>query len=258
MRNSILAKPIPWCDVFFAIEKISKNSYPERIITAHVDAMATLSASCSIRCAPRAARTQRIRSPLTVTTATTRAAPRSGPARLRLRVRATAEDDGTTSSQVSTKTDVDVDKELKKNAAKIAGTFAPRSSTAKGKNPAFKGSALYTIFEVQAYLSLVVGSMLSYNVLLPSDEPNIARLMGMWSVWMFAVPSLRARECDPKEKDALNFLFIAIPLINVLIPIVWKSFGAVFTADCALMAYMYYNKGAGIFDDGSEAEEPTA
>jgi hypothetical protein len=32
----------------------------------------------------------------------------------------------------------------------------------------------------------------------------------------------------------------------------------VFTADCALMAYMYYNKGAGIFDDGSEAEEPTA
>ena len=237
--------------------KISKNSYPERIITAHVDAMATLSASCSIRCAPRAARTQRIRSPLSVTTATSRAAPRSGPARLRLRVRATAEDDATTSG-VSTKTDVDVDKELKKNAAKIAGTFAPRSSTAKGKNPAFKGSALYTIFEVQAYLSLVVGSMLSYNVLLPSDEPNIARLMGMWSVWMFAVPSLRARECDPKEKDALNFLFIAIPLINVLIPIVWKSFGAVFTADCALMAYMYYNKGAGIFDDGSEAEEPTA
>ena len=107
----------------------------------------------------------------------------------------------------------DVDKELKKNAAKIAGTFAPHSSTAKGKNPAFKGSALYTIFEVQAYLSLVVGSMLSYNVLLPSDEPNIARLMGLWSVWMFAVPSLRARECDPKEKDALNFLFIAIPLI---------------------------------------------
>ena len=41
---------------------------------------------------------------------------------------------------------------------------------------------------------------------------------------------------------------------------VWKSFAAVFTADCLLMAYMYYNKGAGIFDDGSEkaAEEPTA
>lgn len=107
--------------------------------------------------------------------------------------------------------------------------------------------------EVQAYLSLVAGALLSYNVVLPSDEPNIARLMGMWSVWMFTVPSLRARECDAKEKDALNFLFIAIPLINVLIPVVWKSFAAVFTADCLLMAYMYYNKGAGIFDDGAEA-----
>ena len=58
-----------------------------------------------------------------------------------------------------------------------------------------------------------------------------------------------------KEKDALNFLFIAIPLVNVLIPVFWKSFSAVFTADCLLMAYMYYNKGAGIFDDGSAAAE---
>ena len=92
--------------------------------------------------------------------------------------------------------------------------------------------------------------MLSFNVLLPSDEPSIARLMGMWSVWMFTVPSLRARECDAREKDALNFLFIAIPLVNVLIPVFWKSFPAIFTADCVLMAYMYYNKGAGLFDDG--------
>lgn len=37
---------------------------------------------------------------------------------------------------------------------------------------------------------------------------------------MFTVPSLRARECDLKEKDALNFLFVAVPVINVLIPFV--------------------------------------
>ena len=71
---------------------------------------------------------------------------------------------------VETKTadakEVDVDKEISKNARKIASTFAPRSSTAK-KNPAFKGSTLYTIFEVQAYLSLVVGALLSYNVCSP-------------------------------------------------------------------------------------------
>ena len=180
------------------------------------------------------------------------AAPRRAvarPARLPLAPRA---EGGDVETKTADAKEVNVDKEISKNARKIASTFAPRSSTAK-KNPAFKGSTLYTIFEVQAYLSLVVGALLSYNVLLPSDEPDIARLMGMWSVWMFAVPSLRARECDAKEKDALNFLFIAIPLINVLIPVFWKSFSAVFTADCLLMAYMYYNKGAGIFDDGSAA-----
>ena len=185
--------------------------------------MATLAANgVSIRCAPRATRIQRTRSCPPI-----RAASDTGSARLRVRVRASSNDDDGTGAGVRTK-EVDVDKELKKNAAKIAGTFAPRSSTAK-KNPAFKGSALYTIFEVQAYLSLVVGAMLSYNVLLPSDEPH-ARLMGMWSVWMFAVPSLRARECDAKEKDALNFLFIAILLVNVLIPYV-EELPAVFTAD---------------------------
>ena len=74
-------------------------------------------------------------------------------------------------------------------------------------------------------------------------------------MWMFAVPSLRARECDAREKDALNFLFVAVPVINVLIPVVWKSFAAVFTADCLLMAYVYYDKGAWIFDDVSGGED---
>jgi hypothetical protein len=32
----------------------------------------------------------------------------------------------------------------------------------------------------------------------------------MWSIWMFTVPSLRAKECMPKEKDALNLLFVAV------------------------------------------------
>jgi|TARA_B110000977_G_scaffold42786_1_gene57927 hypothetical protein len=151
--------------------------------------------------------------------------------------------------------DLDVDKEIAKSAKKIAETFAPRGSgdaAALGgkKNPAFKGSALYTIFGAQAYLSLVVGALLSFNVLLPSNEPDIARLMGMWSVWMFAVPSLRARECDDAEKEALNVLFIAIPLVNVLIPIFWKSFPAVFTADCVLMIAMYAKESAGLFASG--------
>lgn len=116
---------------------------------------------------------------------------------------------------------------------------------------------LYKIFEVQAALGAVVGGLLSYNVLLPSDEPNIARLMGFWSIWMFTVPSLRARDCSKREKDALNVLFLAIPLLNVTLPLVWKSFAAVYTGDVALMAYFLYSKGVfeEWFGDAVEADE---
>lgn len=105
------------------------------------------------------------------------------------------------------------------------------------------GSVLYTVFEVQAWLALVVGGALSFNLLFPSNEPDIARLIGMWSIWMFTIPSLRARECTAAEKDALNILFLAIPLLNVLLPFVWKSFPFIFTSDCVLMAAIYAWKG---------------
>jgi hypothetical protein len=68
---------------------------------------------------------------------------------------------------------------------KTAATFAPRASTAS-KNPAVPGTALYTIFEVQGYASMLLGGALSFNLIFPSNEPDIWRLMGMWSIWMFS------------------------------------------------------------------------
>ena len=151
-------------------------------------------------------------------------------------------------------------REVNKFVKKTATTFAPSSSgeAKKKKNPATKGTALYAVFEVQAYLAIVVGGLLAFNVIYPSEEPTIARLMGMWSVWMFTVPSLRARDCGAKEKDALNLLFIAIPLVNVLIPFVWKSFAGVFTADVLLMLGVYYSKNAPPFgEEDATAAEPS-
>lgn len=88
-----------------------------------------------------------------------------------------------------------------KEVNKFASTFAPRASGSTGKpNPAFKGSWLYTVFDVQAWLALVVGGLLSFNVIFPSDEPDIARLMGMWSIWMFTIPSLRAESAVRMRK----------------------------------------------------------
>jgi hypothetical protein len=162
--------------------------------------------------------------------------------------------ESTTTTTTTTISDADLEKNLSKFAKKTATTFAPRSSTAK-KNPAYKGSVLYTVFEVQAYAAIVVGGLLAFNVIAPSDEPSIARLMGMWSVWMFTVPSLRARDCDAKEKDALNLLFVAIPLVNVLIPFVWKSFAGVFSADVLLMAAVYAQKGVFAMPGADEASD---
>lgn len=128
--------------------------------------------------------------------------------------------------------------ELSKAVRKTAVTFAPGASK-KQRNPAVPGSTLYKVFEIQAYIGLGLGALLSYNLLFPSSEPDIWRLMGMWSVWMFTIPSLRARDCPEKEKEALNYLFLLVPLINITLPLVWKSFAAVYTADVTVFLSMY-------------------
>lgn len=111
---------------------------------------------------------------------------------------------------------------------------------------------------MQSVVSIVVGGLLAFNILLPTDGPDIPRLIGMWSVWMFAVPSLRARDCAPREKDALNAAFVGIPLVNVALPFVVKSFSLAFSADCVLLAGLYLANGAleGFPDLPPQAEEP--
>jgi len=161
-----------------------------------------------------------------------------------------AEAEATTGSEASRQRKPEVEREI----TKIASTFAPRASGGAKKNPAVPGSVLYQVFDVQAWAAVVVGGLLSYNVLLPSEDPTIARLMGMWSIWMFTVPSLRARECTPNEKEALNILFVLIPLINVALPFVWKSFGFVFSADVVALYGVLYWKVWSESGDGTESD----
>lgn len=56
---------------------------------------------------------------------------------------------------------------------------------------------------------------------------------------MFTVPALRARECPAAEKEALNYLFLLIPVMNVTLPLVWKSFPFIYSADVAALAGLY-------------------
>ncbi len=76
------------------------------------------------------------------------------------------------------------------------------------------------------------------NVLKAGEDCGISACR-MWSAWMFTVPSLRARDCPAAEKDALNILFILIPLLNVGLPFIWKSFPFIFSADVVALAAIY-------------------
>jgi hypothetical protein len=64
----------------------------------------------------------------------------------------------------------------------------------------------------------------------------------MWSIWMFTIPSLRARECTDSEKEWLNYAFLAVPLLNVTLPLIWRSFPFVYSFDCLALAAIYYWK----------------
>lgn len=93
---------------------------------------------------------------------------------------------------------------------KAAATFAPRASTAS-KNPAVPGSTLYQVFEIQAYASMFLGGVLSFNLVFPSNEPDIWRLMGMWSIWMFSKSS---SHYDSRSKLLLLYFLVVLKTIQ--------------------------------------------
>lgn len=55
--------------------------------------------------------------------------------------------------------------------------------------------------------------------------PNVdlsVRVLGFWFVWLFTVPSLRARKPGEAEKVALNIAFLATPVISFAMPFITK------------------------------------
>lgn len=69
--------------------------------------------------------------------------------------------------------------------------------------------------------------------------PLILLLFFSFYLFSAAIPSLRARDCPSKEKEALNYLFLIIPLLNVAIPFFYKSFALVWSADTVAFFAMY-------------------
>ncbi|GJD05586.1 hypothetical protein Gasu2_00470 [Galdieria sulphuraria] len=85
-------------------------------------------------------------------------------------------------------------------------------------------SGLRSLFVVQAIVSLSVGGLLAANKFpFVQEVPLVFRALGFWMVWLFTIPSLRARKPNMAEKNALNVAFLACPVANVVIPFVNKD-----------------------------------
>ncbi|KAA8496631.1 hypothetical protein FVE85_0360 [Porphyridium purpureum] len=111
---------------------------------------------------------------------------------------------------------------------------------------------LKTTFAVQGVLGLVVGGALAKggdfahdsNVLSAAffqgnEIPLVARALGFWLVWMFTIPSLRARKPSRTEKAALNMAFAAVPIANVAAPFITKDPWVIYCGDLVLLAACY-------------------
>ena len=97
---------------------------------------------------------------------------------------------------------------------------------------------LKQVFLVQGVASAAAGGWLALN----ATFPLYLRALGFWMVWLFTIPSLRARKPRNAEKSALNAAFLIAPLCNLLLPAVWKDPTGLWAAQVLLLlaCYTYY------------------
>lgn len=99
---------------------------------------------------------------------------------------------------------------------------------------------LRNVFIAQAVFSLIVGGLLASNKFpYIADVPLVLRALGFWMVWLFTIPSLRARKPVAAEKNALNVAFVVCPLANIVIPFVNKDTFLLWSVNVFLIVSLY-------------------
>lgn len=114
---------------------------------------------------------------------------------------------------------------------------------------------LKKVFLVQSVLFALAGGVLSAD----PDVPLVGQALGFWMVWLFTIPSLRARKGIARwEKSALNIAFVATPLINLLMPFITKQCIIIWSADVTfvLACYaFYFQRAVGDVDLETDVEQ---
>jgi len=113
---------------------------------------------------------------------------------------------------------------------------------------------LKTVFLIQSLLSIIISGMLATNHF-PGfpDLPLSAQALGFWTIWLFTIPSLRARKPFPVEKEALNIAFVLTPLLNIGIPFFDRDPGLIWLANVLAMAGSYAYAFLAVDEDSAKS-----
>ncbi len=99
-------------------------------------------------------------------------------------------------------------------------------------------TGLRRVFEIQAVALGLVGGALAFNV--TNQVPLVGQALGFWMIWLFTIPSLRARKgMRTFEKSALNIGFLLMPFANVGLAALTRNCGAIWGADIGLLIALY-------------------
>ena len=111
-------------------------------------------------------------------------------------------------------------------------------------------SYLRTVFYVQAVLSLGVSFVMVHSpdslfgsfAWYQNPQYSMAQsipVLGFWFYWLFIVPSLRAARPPPLAKKALDYAFLATPLISLAAPAVTRDCEAIWFANLLAVAVSF-------------------
>lgn len=153
---------------------------------------------------------------------------------------------------------IELDSKSGSDRKSIQDTIATKETTLAQEKRAVMQDWLKQIFVAQAALSVVIGGLMVYDKVPGFEHVDLSiRVLGFWVIWLFAIPSLRARKPrNPSEKSALNIAFLASPLTSLAMPFITKDTVSIYWANLAVVAAAYAYGFASGDRDLDEANQP--
>ncbi|CAN0347239.1 unnamed protein product, partial [Ectocarpus sp. 13 AM-2016] len=130
--------------------------------------------------------------------------------------------------------------------------IAKKESTLVKEKRMYMQGWLKKVFVGQAVITTILGGLMASDQVPFFPHVDISvQVLGFWFVWLFTVPSLRARKPGASEKVALDIAFLATPVVSFAMPFVTKEPVPIYWANIATLVACYgYGFTVGKPDDG--------